>query len=144
MTRVVFILLAGAVANLAAAQDAVLEGRVTAGNRPVAFANIGIVGATYGAAADADGVYRIEDIQPGTYTVAASAVGYRTAEAEVKLEAGETRTLNFELEETVIESEGVVVTGTLIETFVKDSPVKVDVVSARLLQKMPTSREPQL
>lgn len=123
----------------AAGQDAALEGRVTSAGRSVPFANIGIAGTPYGTAADAEGVYRIEGIQPGTYTVKASAVGFRTAEASVTLDAGQTRILDFTLEEAIIESEGVVVTGTLIETFVKDSPVKVDVVSARHLQKVPTS-----
>lgn len=120
-------------------EGGVLSGRVRAGGRPVPFANVGIAGTTRGAAADAEGFYRIEDLPPRTYTVSASAVGYRTAEQQVTISSGKHVRLDFELEETVIESDGVVVTGTLIETFVKDSPVKVDVVSSRHLEKMPTS-----
>jgi outer membrane receptor for ferrienterochelin and colicins len=130
--------LLGGIASTAAAQ-AVVEGRVTAQGRPVPFANVGVRGTAYGTASDLEGRFRIEQLPAGTYTFVASAVGFSAAEQVVSVAAGETATVTFELEETVVETEGVVVTGTLIETYVKDSPVKVDVVSPRYLEKIPTA-----
>ncbi len=120
-------------------EEAVLSGQIRSDGRPVPFANVGIVGTALGAAADKEGIYRIEGLAAGTYTVVASAVGYRTAERQISIESGSHVRLDFELEEAVIESDGIVVTGTLLETYVKDSPVKVDVVSSRHLEKVPTS-----
>ena len=119
--------------------QAVVEGRVTSGAEPVPFANVGVRGTAFGSAADLDGHFRIEQLPAGTYTVVASALGFAAATRIVTATAGETTTLDFNLEEAVVETEGVVVTGSLIETYVKDSPVKVDVVSPRYLEKIPTA-----
>lgn len=138
LLSLLMVLLLMSAARLAAAQ-AVVEGRVTAEGEAVPFANVGVRGTTHGTAADLEGRFRIEKLPAGTHTLVASAVGFRAAQATVTLAAGETRTIHFELEEAVVESEGVVVTGTLIETYVKDSPVKVNVVSPHYLQKIPTA-----
>ena len=136
---VIFLLLAASGLSSNAFAQAVLEGRVTSEGHPVPLANVGVAGTPYGAAAGQDGMYRITGVPPGRHRVIASAVGFRTKEMQVTLADGATATLNFELEETVIEGEEVVVTGTLLETYVKDSPVKVDVVTSGFLQKMPNS-----
>ncbi len=50
------------------------------GDEPLAFANIFIKGTTKGVTSDFDGLYKIENIQPGTYTMVYSYVGYETVE----------------------------------------------------------------
>lgn len=122
-----------------ATAQGVVEGTVASEGEPVPFANVGVRGTTLGAATRMDGTFRIADVPAGKQTVVASAIGFASSQREVMVEDGKTLTVNLELEKTVVESEGVVVTGTLVETYVKDSPVKVDVVSPRYLEKIPTS-----
>lgn len=116
-----------------------VHGTVWSGDTAVPGANIGVRGTTRGAAAGADGVYRIADLPPGTYTLVASAIGFSAQERTVTLAAGETRRLDFQLEETVLRGEEVVVTGTMEEIYVKDSPVKVEVISSHYLQRQTTA-----
>ncbi|MCB0468640.1 MAG: carboxypeptidase-like regulatory domain-containing protein, partial [Aequorivita sp.] len=49
-------------------------------NEPLPFANIFIKGTTIGVTSDMDGLYAIENLKPGTYTVVFSFVGYETVE----------------------------------------------------------------
>jgi len=123
----------------AAHAQALVKGTVTADGRPVAFANVGVRGTSLGHAANADGIYRIAGVPAGTHVLVASAVGFTTEEHPVTVTDGDTLTIDFELEETIIENEGIVVTGTLQETFVKESPVKVEVVSGRYLENVPSA-----
>ena len=137
--EVLILILAVLALTSRASAQAVLEGVVTSSGLPVPLANVGVAGTTYGTAADENGRYRIKGLPAGRHRIVASAVGYRTRELHVKVADGETATLHIELEETVIEGEEVVVTGTLLETYLKDSPVKVDVVTSGFLQKVPNS-----
>ena len=115
--------------------QATVEGHVTSGGEPLPGANVQIEGTDRGAATNPDGQYRITGIEPGGYTVVASAIGYRTVRQDVTLEAGVSRQVDFALEETVLRGEEVVVTGTMREQYVKDSPVKVSVINAERLQR---------
>lgn len=49
-------------------------------NEPLAFANVLIKGTTMGTTSDFDGLYEISGIEPGTYTVVFSYLGYETIE----------------------------------------------------------------
>ncbi|MEH6764002.1 MAG: TonB-dependent receptor [Aequorivita antarctica] len=49
-------------------------------NEPLPFANVFIKGTTIGVTSDIDGLYAIENVKPGTYTVVFSFVGYETVE----------------------------------------------------------------
>ena len=78
---------------------------------PLPALNITIEGTTLGASSDANGNYFINNIPAGTYTVVASYIGYETRTVEnVKILADHTTTLNFDMVETAIEGEVVVVT----------------------------------
>lgn len=64
-----------------------------------------------GTATDAEGAYFILRLHPGRYTVRASMVGYRTqVRTQVRVKIDKTTRLNFELDEQVVEGEGVTVT----------------------------------
>lgn len=49
-------------------------------NEPLPFANVFIKGTTIGVTSDIDGLYAIENVEPGVYTVVFSFVGYKTVE----------------------------------------------------------------
>ncbi len=65
--------------------------------------NVLIKGTYYGAAADANGNYTIANVNPGTYTLEVSMIGYKQIQQTgVKIAAGTTTTLDFKLEATVL------------------------------------------
>ncbi|HFE52633.1 MAG TPA: hypothetical protein ENK07_04270, partial [Bacteroidetes bacterium] len=70
---------------------------------PLPGVNIVVVGTYYGAASGTDGKYVIPNMRPGTYQLRARMIGYREVEVTgVKVRAGQTVTVNFELEPTVL------------------------------------------
>lgn len=139
MPRSLLLLLLTLLAPAAVAQG-LIEGRVTdADGEAVPFASIGVRGTALGAAADLDGRFEIDGVPAGTVDLTASAVGFAAQTQAVTVTSGGRATVAFELTATVSQTETVVVTGTMQETFVRDSPVKVDVVSPRYLEKIPTA-----
>jgi|GEM_PF-177851 len=75
-------------------------------------ANVQIVGTSLGAATDEDGEYTISNVPAGNYDLRASYIGYEQMTREsVKLAGGQTLTLDFALQQSVLESEQVEVEG---------------------------------
>ena len=86
--------------------------------------NIVVVGTVYGAATDANGQFAILRVPPGLYTVEASMIGYaKQAFTEVKVSVDRTTTLNFDLQETMLEF------GETIEVIAKRPIVQMDLTS---------------
>ena len=64
-------------------------------NEPLAFVNLFIEEEKKGTTSDFDGLYALEDLSEGTYTVVYSFVGYETVEiADISVEAGKVTTVN--------------------------------------------------
>lgn len=77
---------------------------------PLPGANVIIDGTMMGSASDIDGNYFILDVPPGVYTVRAEVIGYKTLiQKEVRVIVGLTTKLHFDLEQTIIEGEEVIV-----------------------------------
>lgn len=80
-------------------------------DEPLAFANVLIKGTTKGATSDFDGLYEISGLEPGTYTVVFSYVGYETREiADVVVEAGKVSEVNVSMSASAEQLDEVVVT----------------------------------
>lgn len=116
-----------------------IEGRVTSSGDPVPLASVGVESTTTGTAADLHGRFQLELGKGGGYTLVVSAVGFRTAREKVFVESGQTVIVTIELDESIYDTGAVVVTGTLREIGIKDSPVKVDVLPAAFLQSTPSA-----
>lgn len=134
-------ILLGVLPSLSAAQaPGTLFGHVTDGDgAALPGANVRVEGTGQGVATDEDGRYLLDEVDPGTHVIVVSAVGFAEMREQVTLEAGEERRVDVELEETVVLGEEVVVTGTMRETHVKESPVKVNVVPTDRLRQGKTS-----
>ena len=91
------------------------------GNEPLAFANVFIKDTTIGTTSDFDGLYEIANLEPGTYTVVFSYLGYETVEIpNVSVEAGKVTTINIPL----AASSGVALEEVIVTTVArKDSQV---------------------
>ena len=69
--------------SISIAQTGSIVGKLTDkeyNNEPLPFANVFLKGTTKGVISDIDGLYSLENIEPGTYTVVYSFVGYETVE----------------------------------------------------------------
>ncbi len=114
------------------AQDkGTVKGKVTIAEtgEPLPGANVIIVGSLRGASTNLDGEYQIT-ISPGVYTLRASFIGYSPAEQEVRVNPGETVTVNFELSESALQvGEELVVLGSRTARTAVETPVPVDVIS---------------
>jgi len=91
---------------------------------------------------NANGQYRITDLRPGTYTVTFTLPGFKTTRQEkVELRVDFTGTLNATLEVGALE-EAITVTGAS-PTVDVSSNAKVEVMTAEILEQVPTGRSIQ-
>ncbi|WP_367392512.1 TonB-dependent receptor [Lewinella sp. LCG006] len=119
------------------AQQGTISGTIVDGDEPLYGVSVGVDGTLKGAVTDLDGKYSIK-IDPGTYKVVASYVGYSTQTRQVTVAAGGTATADFNLAGGVLIDE-VVVTGTRASNRTNlESAVPVDVINvSELASKAP-------
>jgi len=85
---------------VAADPDGKIYGRVTDVNgQPVIGGSVYIKSVYKGASADLEGYFEINEIEPNTYLVSASSMGFHSQEKTVTLKPGDQVLLNFSLEE---------------------------------------------
>ncbi|MFQ6674537.1 MAG: carboxypeptidase-like regulatory domain-containing protein, partial [Fidelibacterota bacterium] len=77
----------------------------------LAGANVMIEGTDLGAAADADGVFRVESVPAGTYSITASVIGYESSSRSVTVPSAGSVTVDFGLKVTALQLSAVTVSG---------------------------------
>jgi outer membrane receptor for ferrienterochelin and colicins len=118
--------------GLAMKTNANIVGHVTADGKHLPFVNITVKGTTIGTVTDETGHFRLIHIPEGNHVLAASYLGYKSAELEVTTKAGITRELNISLEPDALGLNEVVVTGDRNERKRSESMVVVNTLSAAL------------
>jgi len=108
---------------------------------PLPGANVQLAGTVRGASADNRGFFRIDGLPAGVYTVRASMISYKTAvEDGVSVQDDSQAALVFQLEETAIELNPIVVLGGKIEQRLDESAVSLSVITNRdILKRNPTN-----
>ncbi|MEA3432494.1 MAG: TonB-dependent receptor [candidate division WOR-3 bacterium] len=107
--------------------------------KPLPGANIIVEGTQLGAATDTDGYYFIIGVTPGDYKVKSTMMGYEPMIKEgVSVSADLTVRVDFHLQETVIETDGITVTAerSLIQ---KDITGSMETVDRRDMKKVPVT-----
>lgn len=131
-------------APTATAQDtATLSGHVrdaTTGETLLG-ANVLVEEAERGAATNNSGFYTLSGLEPGTYTVAASYIGYQRTTATVTLDPGEDRRLDLELPPDGVTLDEVIVRD---ENDDEERDLGVERVSTDLIQELPAVLEPDV
>ena len=126
-------------ASIAWAQTGVIKGRVfnSINNEPIPFANIVIDSTSTGTTSVADGTYRIENIQPGTYNVVCSFIGFKKA-IFYEVPVGSTRptTLDVPLTEEATTLEGVEIKASPFNK-TEESPVSLRTIGAAEIYRNP-------
>jgi outer membrane receptor protein involved in Fe transport len=98
--------------NVLAGITGKISGKVTSSEDGEALIGINIVieGTTMGAASGIDGTFIINNIEPGTYSLIVSGIGYQKKRIEnVKVASDFTTTINIELSSDIVTLEAVVV-----------------------------------
>jgi TonB-linked SusC/RagA family outer membrane protein len=98
----------------AEAKQGAITGTVTDADtgEPLPGVSVAVEGTQLGAATGADGTYQIPGVEPGTYTVRASFVGYGDeTEQAVEVSEGATTTVDFTMTQAVESLDEVVVVG---------------------------------
>ena len=120
------------------AQTASLSGQVTSNNTPIKFANILLKEISTGVSTDTMGRFSLKNILPGSYTIVASAIGYSKAEQSIILQENEAGVIHLELTISNSTLNEVVISGTMKEISRLQSPVPVEVYSAKFFKSNPT------
>jgi len=115
-----------------------IKGKVLSEGKPLPFINIVLLNTNLGTTSDSLGSYLINNVPVGTYQIQFSGVGFKPFKVNVNVSKDKIFTVNANLEENLSELQAVVVTGTLKESFVTQSPVHVEVFTPYFFKKNPT------
>ncbi len=102
---------------------------------PLYLAHVVVKGLPRGASVDEDGSFSIPRLSVGKYKIVASMMGYNAVTKEVVVFEGETSYLEFELVQSPIGMGGVVVTGTRTSRYVKDIPIRTEVLTRKAIEE---------
>ena len=93
-----------------------------------------VKGTTRGTSSRSDGTFEVKNIPEGKQVIVAQYVGYKPQEININIAAGKDHPIHFELEEDMFNLEQVVVTGTRTPHFVKNVPIRTEVVTSQSLR----------
>ena len=109
---------------------------------PLPGVNVLVRGTQQGASTNAEGNYTITGLEPGTYTLQASFVGYENEVQEgVEVTAGETTMVNFDLQQAQIGLDEVVVTGTAGQARRREVGNSISTIDVEDLVEVPISTD---
>jgi outer membrane receptor for ferrienterochelin and colicins len=114
--------------------DANIFGDVKSEGEHLPFVSIYLKGTHHGTMTDLSGHYMLVNLPEGEHTLVASLMGYSPVEKNIKVEAGKSLEINFELTEKVMTLDDVVVTGTKTFKRKTESPVIVNVMDGKTLE----------
>lgn len=127
--------------GLAIAQTGTIEGTIVDAQSGTTLpgATVKVQGTNIGTAADMDGKYVLQGVDPGTWTLEATFVGYSPKRTTVEVVANETITVDFELAPDVLGLDEVVVTGVGAGRETKKLGFSVAKVSSQQLEAVPAT-----
>lgn len=118
------------------AQATLIEGSVTGNDsKPLEDAYVSIPAKGISAITDRNGKYQITGNFSGNITIRVSYSGFKTNEQQISVVAGQKNNADFELEQTVIDLNAIVVTATRSGRPLKNVPIHTQVVYGAELQK---------
>lgn len=113
-----------------------------ASGKPLAYATVVAKGLSKGTNSDVDGNYRLFNLPAGEHTLVFSYLGYQKQEMQVTIKAGETVTLNVNLEQAVVSTDEVIISAQLqgqraaINRQLNSNTI-VNVISQEKIQELP-------
>ncbi|MFT6150382.1 MAG: outer membrane receptor for ferrienterochelin and colicins [Saprospiraceae bacterium] len=107
-------------------------------NTALSYATVLLKGTSFGKTTDNDGKVVFKNLPFGEYQLVVSYLGYLKYEQMISIQESSTATFTAQLLKGVDILNEVVITGTQRENRVSESPIKVEILSAKLFQKNPT------
>lgn len=132
--RIVIVSFLLLLAEITFGQEYRISGKVQEGAEPVPFANVALVGTSFGSVTSETGEFVIENVPSGDYEIQISAIGFRTVKEQVTIASASVNLKDFNLEPDVFGLDEVVVSGTrnAIERYV--APVIINTISNRTFE----------
>ena len=113
-----------------------VSGKITdTRSTPVNKASVYILNTNLGAITDANGVFTIKNISPGNYTLQVSAIGYATVNRKIMLSKETNQTLDFQLINSSMQLDAVVVTAQKREESLQNIPFSITAISSRKVEE---------
>lgn len=101
-------------------------------NEHLSFATLQIKGTTIGTTTDETGHYQLINLPEGKHVLSANFMGYKPKEIEITITKGETKEVNFTLEEDALGLEEIVVSADRGEQKRTEAPVMVNTIPTKL------------
>lgn len=116
--------------------DAMLFGDVKSATSKehIPYVTIIVKGTGIKTTTDGTGHFKLTNLPLGKCVIIAHSFGYKTLEKEVFMEKNKASELFFELEEDIMNLEQVVVTGTRTKHYVKDVPIRTEVITSKSIE----------
>ncbi|WP_018344225.1 TonB-dependent receptor [Cytophaga aurantiaca] len=122
----------------AIAQKGIIKGQVVAdSSQPVEYAMVYLKGTSLGTVSDEEGMFCFTSVTPGTYTIVFSHVNFQPVEQTIIVTADQVTDVVIQ---TKSNHDEVVVTGTLTEKNIQDSPIPVTVITDAQIKQMGSMR----
>lgn len=102
---------------------------------PIAGANVMVKNTFLGASADAEGKFLIKKVPIGTQIMMVSVIGYQVQEIEIEILPRTKQTVQFKMEENVLQAPQVTVTGNRKTQTYLESTVSIDVVDYKEIEE---------
>ena len=113
-----------------------LRGYVTDADskEPLQGVTISVKGTTIGTFTDKRGYFEINNLKPGKYTVSATYVGYSANSKNISIVSGKTAELNFQLGQSAMNLDEVVVTGSISDRTIKESANPIAILTSKQIE----------
>lgn len=138
MRRLIFTIIYIGICGLVRAFAGEIRGTIVSKDKPVSFASVVIAKTTIGTQANEEGKFVIANAPNGQQTVQVTSVGYKTRFVTVNVSAEKSVNLLIEIEEENAQLNEVVVTGTMKETTINESPAPIQILNPTFFRKNPT------
>lgn len=114
-----------------------IEGVVRSENGPVPYAKVVLFPTEKGAITNDEGKFYFDNVQHGHYELRVTSVGFKEYKVAIDVQK-DFKPIQIELEDH-LELNKVVVTGTMRETSVAKSPVKIEVITQKFFRSSPVN-----
>jgi len=124
-----------------------VQGRVTdaATGQPIEGAQVIVEGTTLGNLTNNEGFYFVNEVPAGLQSVTSQFIGYRASTVvDERILAGQTSTLNFELQQTAVELDPLVVQGERNPLVPRDQTATKSIVSGEEVNLLPITNVAQI
>ncbi len=103
---------------------------------PLAGATVTLVGTTRGTISDENGEFLLKNLNPQKYTLRVTYIGYKTTQKQIDLSKSQKdiQTIEFALQKAAFDMDAIVVTASLGENMLKNTPQLTEVLSGKVLQ----------